>query len=187
MISLLILFLNLLNSNVSIVRLPLFYVQYFYAIQIWGSVCDTHLKKIIVLQKIALRLMDYNDMPGPFAASAPLCSKLEIPKLNETFIFQISRFILNCLNSNIISNFQNWFKLNNDIHNYYTRSNYQIEQNINSTNSLFIPIARPTNYGLKPTKVIGPKIWNSLPWGISKVNSSCGFKKALKIDLLNNG
>ena len=38
---------------------------------------------------------------------------------------------------------------------------YQIAHNINSTNNLFIPIARTMNYGLKLTKVIGPKIWNS--------------------------
>ena len=103
-------------------------------------------------------------MPGSLAASAQIFSKLEILKLNDIFIFQISRFIHNCLNSNIISNFQNWFKVN-EIRNYYTKSNYQIANNINSTDNLFIPIARTTNYGLKLTKVIGPKIWNSLTWG----------------------
>ena len=53
---------------------------------------------------------DYNYMPGSLATSAPIL------KLGHIFIFQISRFIHNCLNSNIISNFQNWFKLNNEIH-----------------------------------------------------------------------
>ena len=42
---------------------------------------------------------DYNDMPGPLAASATIFSKLEILKLKDIFIFQISRFIHNYLNS----------------------------------------------------------------------------------------
>ena len=75
--------------------------------------------------------------------------------------------------------------LNNEIHNYHTRSNYQIAFNIIVTNNLFIPIARTTNYGLKLTKVIGPKIWNSIPWEIRKITSICGFKKSLKCYLLS--
>ena len=55
---------------------------------------------------------------------------------------------------------------------------------MNVTNSLYIPIARTTNYGLKPTKVIGHKIWYSLPCGIKKINST-GLKKGLKIYLLS--
>ena len=160
----------------------LIYSHLVYAIQIWGSACDTHLMRLMVLQKRALRLMvyeDFNDIPGPLAASAPIFAKLEILKLKDIFIFQISRFIHNCLRSKINNNFHNWFILNNEIHNYHTRSNYQIAFNIIVTNNLFIPIARTTNYGLKLTKVIGPKIWNSIPWEIRKITSICGFKKSL--------
>ena len=170
----------------------LIYSHLVYAIQIWGSACDTHLMRIMVLQERALRLMvyeDFNDIPGPLAASAPIFAKLEILKLKNIFRFQISRFIHNCLRSKSNNNFHNWFILNNEIHNYHTRSNYQIAFNIIVTNNLFIPIARTTNYGLKLTKVIGPKIWNSIPWEIRKINSICGFKKFLKCYLLsvNNG
>ena len=122
-----------------------------YAIQIWGSACDTHLMRLLVLQKRALRFMvyeDFNDIPGPLAASTPIFAKLEILKLKDIFIFQISRFIHNCLRSKINNNFHNWFILNNEIHNYHTRSNYQIAFNIIVTNNLFIPIARKTSYGL---------------------------------------
>ena len=107
-----------------------------------------------------------------------------IKKLKDIFIFQISRFIHNCLRSKINNNFHNWFILNNEIHNYHTRSNSQIAFNIIVTNNLFIPIARTTHYGLKLTKVIGPKIWNSIPWEIRKITSICGFKKYLSMFLL---
>ena len=167
----------------------LIYSHLVYAIQVWGSACDTHLKKINVLQERAVRLMAYedvSDVTGSLASSAPIFAKLEILKLNDIFIFQIARFIHNCLSFNIICNFHNWFKLNNEIHNYCTRSNYQISLNIEVTNSLFIPTSRTTNYGLKRTKVIGPKIWNSIPWDIRKINSNGGFKKALKCYLLSD-
>ena len=45
----------------------LIYSHLVYAIQIWGSACDTHLMRLMVLQKRALRLMvyeDFNDIPG---------------------------------------------------------------------------------------------------------------------------
>ena len=48
---------------------------------------------------------DFNDIPGPLAASAPIFAKLEILKLKDIFIFQISRFIHNCLRSEINNNF----------------------------------------------------------------------------------
>ena len=105
----------------------LIYSHLVYAIQVWGSACDTHLKKITVLQKRAVRLMayeDFSDVTGSLASSAPIFAKLEILKLNDIFIFQIARFIHNCLSFNIICNFHNWFKLNNEIHNYCTRSNF---------------------------------------------------------------
>ena len=119
---------------------PLIYSHLVYVIQIWGSAYDSHLKKIIVLQKRSLRLIvydDYNDMPCPLAAFTPIFSKLEILQLNDICIFQISRFIHNCLNlSLVISN------TGSNLMRFITtiRSKYQIAHNINSTNSLF-------NYG----------------------------------------
>ena len=148
----------------------LIYSHLVYAIQIWGSACDTHLMRIMVLQKRALGLMvyeDFNDIPSPLTASAPIFAKLEILKLKDICIFQISRFIHNCLRSKINNNFHNWFILNNGIHNYHTRS----------TNNLFIPIARTTDYGLKLTKIIGPKIWNS----IGRLIPSVALKNLLSV------
>ena len=78
----------------------LIYSHLVYAIQVWGSACDTHLKKITVLQKRAVRLMaygDFSDVTGSLASSATIFAKLEILKLNDIFIFQIARFIHNCL------------------------------------------------------------------------------------------
>ena len=85
----------------------------------------------------------------------------------------------------MIRNFHNWFVLNNEVHKYFTRSRYNISHTIKQTNNLFIPIARTSNYGLKLTKVIGPKIWNSLPFKIRDISSNFSFKKVLKQHLLS--
>ena len=71
--------------------------------------------------------------------------------------------------------------LNTTIHDHHTRSNVQLQTNnvINTTN-LFIPFARTTHYGKKSIKVVGPKIWNEIPYNISAIKSKKGFLYKLK-------
>ena len=59
----------------------------------------------------------------------------------------------------MVRNIHHGFVLNNEVHKYFTRSSYNISHTIKQTNNLFIPIATTSNYGLKLTKVIGPKIY----------------------------
>ena len=73
----------------------------------------------------------------------------------------------------------------NVIHNYRTRSNFNIEFNSHSK-KLFIPSARTTNYGLKQLTVSGPKIWNNLPYWIENNRSLNIFLENLKVHLLAN-
>ena len=97
----------------------LIYSHLVYAIQVWGSACDTHLKKITVLQKRAVRLMvyeDFSDVTGSLASSAPIFAKLEILKLNDIFIFQIARFIIS--NRYLISNVLQFFLFADDTNIY---------------------------------------------------------------------
>ena len=84
---------------------------------------------------------------------------------------------------NIISNFNQWFLLNREVHAHLTRSNF--DNSCMGTNNLFIPYGRTSNYGLKKVKVNGPKIWNSLPSDIRNNKSLIKFKNAVKIYLLD--
>ena len=136
-----------------------------YSILIWsmvlkygGSACDSH------------------TVPGPLPASSPLFVKLELLKLNDIFNLHVSMFIHKCLYHQISENSK---------HNYLTRHNYNNPSNVIATNSIFIPLARTTNYGLKMLKVKGPKIWNSLPSGIRITKSPYCFKKLLKSHFLS--
>ena len=57
----------------------LFFSHIVYGIQVWGTVCDIHLKALQVLQNRIVRLITYNDqfpiIPGPLPASNPIFSK----------------------------------------------------------------------------------------------------------------
>ena len=84
----------------------LIYSHLVYAIEVWGSACDTHLTKLITLQNRAIRLITYKDdfpvIPGPLHPSSPLYLILELLKIKDVFILQTSKFIYKCLNCDII-------------------------------------------------------------------------------------
>ena len=131
--------------------------------------------------------MTYKDqfpsIPGPLHPSNPLFLELQILKVNDIFMLQIAKFIHKCINMNIISNFNQWFLLNREVHAHMTRSNF--DNSSMGTNNLFIPYGRTSNYGLKKLKVSGPKIWNSLPSDIRNIKSLIKFKNAVKNYLLD--
>ena len=167
----------------------LIYSHLVYGIEVWGSACKTELNKLLVLQKRSMRLMTYNDqypvIPGPLSQSNPIFIKLELLKVEEIFKYYISKFIFKCLLQLTPINFHSWFTASSVIHNYRTRSNFNIEFNSDSKN-LFIPSARTTNYGLKQITVSGPKIWNDLPYLIKNNTSLNIFLNNLKVQLLAN-
>ena len=164
----------------------LIYSHLVYAIEVWGFACDVHLKKLLTLQKRAVRLMTYKDqfpaIPGPLHPSNPLFLELGLIKVNDIFILQILKFIHKCVNFNIIGNFDKWFKLKKDVHSHLTKTNYKASHE--STNNLSIPFGRTTHCGLKQIKVKGPKLWNSLPLDLKIIKSPSKFKNSIKNYLL---
>ena len=164
----------------------LMYSYLVYAVEVWGSACDSHLSNLLTIQKRAIRLMTYKDqfpsIPGPLHPSNPLFLELQILKVKDIFMLQIAKFIHKCINMNIIGNFNQWFLLNRDVHAHMTRSNF--DNSCIGTNNLFIPYGRTSNYGLKKIKVSGPKIWNSLPSEIRNIKSLIKFKNVVKNYLL---
>ena len=106
----------------------LFYSHVIYAIEVWGSTSNIYINNIIILQKRVIRLMSNKDqfpaIPGPLYPTSGLFSELSLLKIKDIFILQISKFIHKCINFYIISNFNNWFKLNCETHSYLTRSNF---------------------------------------------------------------
>ena len=166
----------------------LFHSHLVYAIQVWGSARATEINKLLVLRKRFVRIITYNDtlplVPGPLHPTDSLFYRLEILKVQDVFILQVSKFIFDRIHLNTPANFHNWFTLNHHIHSYNTRSTFfDIDNSINS-NNLFILNARTTHYGLKLLKVSGPKIWNFIPNHIRSKQSIAPFKHYLKNHLI---
>ena len=92
----------------------------------------------------------------------------------------ISKIIYKCLNKWTPVNFHSWYQLTSSLNKHNTRFKFVNLENI------FVPTARTSNYGLKLLKVLGPKVWNSLP-PLLRINESLNsFIKKLKNILINN-
>ena len=144
----------------------LVYPHLNYVTEVWGSADPTYLDRILILQKRIVRMLTFNEMRQQdysFPSSDPLFFKLEILKIQDLFKLKIAKFIYKCLNKNTPINFQNWFTLATQTHNYNTRSKFIVSDQLVNTKHLFIQIARTLHYGLKQIKVQGAKIWNDLP------------------------
>ena len=166
----------------------LVYPHLIYGIEVWGSANDTHLNKLLILQKKIVRLICYSDKRNAdfsFPPCDPLFFKLELHKIYDIFKISVSKFIFKCLNNLAPVNFHSWYHLTSVLNKYNTRSKYANFDNSIKTKTLFVPIARTSNYGLKLLKVLGPKIWNSLPPLLRINNSLNNFNKKIKHILIN--
>ena len=165
----------------------LIYPYLLYAIQVWGLAFDSNLKKVITLQKKAIRMMTFNDSSyeyrGPLVHTDPLFKELKILKVNDIYKLRILQFIYDSINGISPTQFKNWFTLNVNLHDHATRTNSTDLNNnreLTLTNNIFIPYARTTYYGLKSIKVTGPKIWNSIPFNIRNNESRYVFTRSVK-------
>ena len=167
----------------------LVYPHLIYGIEVWGSADETHLNKLLILQKKIVRLICYSDVRHAdysFSPSNPLFYKLELHKIYDIFKINLSKFIFKCLNKMTPVNFHNWYQLTSVLNRHDTRSKFVNIENSVKTKTLFVPSARTSHYGLKLLKVLGPKIWNTLP-PLLRINESINnFNLKLKNILLNN-
>ena len=96
-------------------------------------------------------------------ASDPLFLQIKFLKIQDIFKLRLLKFIFNCLNKMNPLIFWTWFTLTSQVHRYQTRSQFIHFDSHTHTRTLFIHTARTTHYGLKLTRVLGAKLWNSLP------------------------
>ena len=167
-----------------IVYYSLIYSQIIYAIEVRGSAVKSETTKILILQKRVMRLVTFNDVfpsiPGPLRPTDPIFVTLCCMKVEDIHKYQVAKFVFKCLHTTTPVQFHNWYKLNNQIYEHYTRSNYNVNDGI-IINSLFVPTARTTNYGLKQLKVSGTRIWNELTSYLKNAPSLNIVLKNLKV------
>ena len=79
------------------------------------------------MQKRIVRLITFTDkrlIDFSLTPSEPLFFKLNILKINDIFKLMILKFIFNCLNKTNPVNFNYWYKLTLQVHNYNTRNKF---------------------------------------------------------------
>ena len=92
-----------------------------YCITIWGSTYPSNLKRIILLQKRMIRILNKEKFD---AHTDPIFSELKILKFDKIYLYQLGKFMYLYHNNLLPSSFNNLFPCMNQIHKYGTRFSY---------------------------------------------------------------
>ena len=144
----------------------LVYPYLHYGNIIWANTYPTRLDKIKKLQKKIIRIITFSNYT---AETAPLFKKLSILSIDNINNEAVAIFMFRYFNNGLPISFQNFFKLNKELHNYNTRSSTQIHKNYIRT-----------NYKKYSTVNKGREIWNCLPNAIKDSKSLNIFKSKIR-------
>ena len=147
--------------------------QIMYGLALWGGTFEKGLKRIVKLQKRAIRLitgahrMDHCE---------PRQKELKILNIHDLYRLQINCLVYDCLFGNPPMEFKNIFVLKRNRTNAITRSN--------SSKPLDIDLVNPNNNPgpiMKSTfQIKALQFWNELPAELQESRNKNIFKKNLK-------
>ena len=143
----------------------------YYCNLAWGGSYKANLRRIVILQKRALRIVHNSNYD---ANTSPIFTELKLLKFHDIHSFQLGIFMFSLKNSTPPSKFSKLFLINSQIHNYNTRN----------AHSFRLPLCR-TNTRQFSIYFQGPKFYNSLNSTITGWSSSASFKRKLKEFLLS--
>jgi len=136
----------------------------------WASTHPTKLESIFRLQKRALRIIFCANRRHP---SQPLFAQASILSVYQVNQLQIALFVYSSIKKLLPQYFCNLFTLNDEFHQYPTRSSCFIRP----------PYSRTTQTQFS-ILYRGSKVWNSLPASLIEV-SKVQFKRRVKLLLLS--
>ena len=142
-----------------------------YGLVAWGQALNTHLDKIVTLQKRALRLMYFVDYKSH---SVPLFLNSGILPVKLLYFKSVASLLHDVDNRHAPPNISNLFTRSKQIHSYPTRSAI--------AGNFYVEMSR-TNQRLLSFSRIGTKIWNGIPPKIRQLKKS-HFKRKLNELLL---
>ena len=172
----------------------LIYSHISYGIQAWGAASKESLKKLVTLQKKAIRILSnkqhfqiYGETAGPLPTAEPLFKKLDILTLNDIFQLNVLNFVYSTLSYDSPPIFWDWFTYSHQVHSYSTtsstviiRENYFDVGTVQETYTLYIQKAKLEKYGKRMMKILGPLLWNKLPEHLQDSDSLSTFKRNVK-------
>ena len=158
---------NFLNSQALLqLYYAIFHSHLQYGLIIWGSTFKTYLKKLIILQNKAIKIVGGGKY---FDHATSYYSKTRILKLVDLLKLEKALFVFKYRSKALPSAFKSYF-----LEVYVDRSTPSVIQT-----NLFIPFTKSTMLQRSITYQ-GPIIWNSLDLNIKKQNSTKLFKNHLK-------
>lgn len=138
-----------------------------YGLIAWGQASKTHLEKILILQKRAVRLINFL----PFRTHAiPYFAQSNILPITMIYFKLSSTLMLDITTNSAPQNICNLFTFTQDIHQYNTRSA--------SSGNYYINHSR-LNHHKNSFSIVGAKIWNSIPESYRRLPKHI-FKKKIK-------
>lgn len=153
-----------LPSNVLLsIYNTLFLPHINYCIGAWGNTERNNLNHIIMLQKRVIRSIGNASY---LAHTDQLFKKFSILKCEELFQINIYKFMYKLMNNLLPCQIKNYFNIQQGRHTYNTRQ----------VNNLAVTKYKTELYS-KSIRILGPKLWNTLPNEIKSSPSLNSFKK----------
>ena len=141
-----------------------------YCTLLWANSYHSHLHKLRLLQKKAIRIISNTDY---LAHSSKLFLNLKLLKLDDIMKFQLGTFMYKLKYNKLPNVIPHMFVTNENIHSH----------NTSNKNGYLIPSVR-TNCMKFTVGYAGPILWNSFPQKLRQLPSEVIFKKKLKSILL---
>ena len=146
------------------------YPYYHYCNEVWGNAYTTHVRRLYVLQKRAIRIIAKVE---PLAHSSALFSKLKILTVPSISLQLTAQFMFRMHRHQLPSLFDDMFIRNVDVHHYNTRQ----------SKDFHVPLVR-TNTTKMTISYKGVIIWNDINKIVNTNFSLAAFKSNLKKYLL---
>ena len=90
----------------------------YYCNLVWGSTYKSNLKRLTILQKRAIRIVNRS---GCDAHTDPIFKELRFLKMKGIHLLQLGQFMYSFSTGNLPTKFDSFFSVNNSIHSYNTR------------------------------------------------------------------
>ena len=148
-------------------------LPYFnYCNILWGNCAITHLNRLLVLQKRAVRAITNSP---PRSSTQSLFIKLNLLSIYDINKYQIATFMYLFSHNSLPSFYNDLFVKNRFINNYITRQ----------SDKFYLPNFR-YNFSRTTIEYAGPILWNNLPNDLKSCPSLNSFKRKYKNSLINS-
>lgn len=163
--------MNAAKNHVSNMNLKMLYhslIQPYlaYGITLWGSAHQTNLKRLVTLQKRAVRIITNSKYNEP---SNALFKSLFIPKFYDLYNIQLCKLIFAYSQGELPYPLHKMFVPNHNVHRLNTRQQ----------NDLHVPLIRRDTV-FRSFIHRGPNIWSQLPESVKSSNTNKSFNSQIK-------